>query len=98
MIFYGKSRDEIKKLTKKCSRLELVDLLWRHCSLEPKFSPRAIAKANELGERTVRDLMARGVIRSHLPARNRYRASLSAVRAWDSHTALTLHSRKQTND
>ena len=86
----GKSREEIERLLARKERHELLDLIANLANLEPMFSPERIAAARELAPATVLGLMKTGVIRAHLVSHNRYRAPLSAVRAWDAQTALEL--------
>lgn len=92
MNLYRKSREDIAELTRRRSHQEMVDLLYRHCSLEPMFSPESIALAHDCAPKTIKKLMIAGRIAAHTIG-NRLRATLSAVRAWDEQTAITLGKR-----
>lgn len=90
IVLYGKSREEIAELTEGMTRSRLLDLLFLHATLEPKFSPRTVAKANEMTQRQIVARCQDGRIPAHKPMENGWRIPMSAVWAWDAATAVKL--------
>lgn len=92
MNLLGKTLEQITQATKDLSRDELLELLYRHVSIEPHFKISEVASARRMTKDAVMARIHAGEIPppTHRPLDNAYRIPLSAIRSWDTSTALNL--------
>lgn len=96
MNLVGKTREQIDHATRNSSREELVDLLYVHATLDPKFTVTQVARANG---RMSRDAVLAKIRNDEIPREhvhlikdNTYAIALSGLKKWDRKTALKLQS------
>lgn len=85
----GKTREQIEKLISKISYREIAGIIQQLIELEPHLAPEEIMALRKLPRRRVIALLKSGQIRGHKPDETKWRAPLSAVRAWDEATRVT---------
>lgn len=92
MNLVGKTREQITYATKDLSREELIEVLYRHVTIEPHFKVSEIGKARRITKDAVMARLRTGEIPppTHRPLENSYRIPLSSIRSWDESTAIDL--------
>jgi hypothetical protein len=88
MNLVGKSKEQIEQATRNKKRHELIEIIYSLATFEPMFKPQEIATRRRMSKGKVLGLIKTGVLRAHKPLDNALRVPLSAIRDWDSQTAL----------